>query len=50
MMTTLDSYQLSPKHKHAGQERVLHRLVGLGFAAAAVRNAREMRQAPSFLP
>ena len=50
MTTTLDSHQLSPKLKHPTQGRVLHRLVGIGFAAAAVGNAiGTMRQAPSFL-
>jgi hypothetical protein len=50
MTTTLDGHQLSPKLKHPAQGRVLHRLVGLGFAAAAVGNAiGTMRQAPSFL-
>jgi len=50
MTTTLDSHQLSPKVKHPTQGRVLHRFVGLGFAAAAVGNAiGTMRQAPSFL-
>ena len=50
MTTTLDSHQLSPKLKHPAQGRVLHRLVGLGFAAAALGNATgTVRQAPLFL-
>jgi hypothetical protein len=47
-MTTLDRPQLSLNHP--APERVLNRLVGVGFAAAAVGNAVwTLRQAPSFL-
>ena len=50
MTTTLDDRQISRKQKHPTQGRILHRLVGVGFAAAAVGNALgTMRQAPSFL-
>ena len=50
MTTTLDNRQISRKQKHPTQGRILHRLVGVGFAAAAVGNALgTMRQAPSFL-
>jgi hypothetical protein len=50
MTTTLDDRQVSPRLKHPTQGRILHRLVGVGFAAAAVGNALgTMRQAPSFL-
>jgi hypothetical protein len=50
MTTTLDDRQVSRKLKHPTQGRILHRLVGVGFAAAAVGNALgTMRQAPSFL-
>ena len=50
MTTTLDDRQVSPRLKHPMQGRILHRLVGVGFAAAAVGNALgTMRQAPSFL-
>ena len=50
MTTTLDDRQVSRKLKHHTQGRILHRLVGVGFAAAAVGNALgTMRQAPSFL-
>jgi hypothetical protein len=50
MTTTLDSRQVSPRLKHPAQGRILHRLVGVGFAAAAVGNAiGTMRQAPWFL-
>lgn len=50
MTTTLDDPQISRKQNHPAQRRILHRLVGVGFAAAAVGNALgTMRQAPSFL-
>ena len=50
MTTTLDDREISRKQKHPTQGRILHRLVGVGFAAAAVGNALgTMRQAPSFL-
>ena len=50
MTTTLDDRQVSRKLKPPTQGRILHRLVGVGFAAAAVGNALgTMRQAPSFL-
>jgi hypothetical protein len=50
MTTTLDSRQVSPRLKRTAQGRILHRLVGVGFAAAAVGNAiGTMRQAPSFV-
>jgi hypothetical protein len=39
MTTTLDSSQVSPWPKHQTRGRIMHRLVGAGFAAAAVGNA-----------
>jgi hypothetical protein len=49
-MMTLDRPQLSPGLKHPAPGRVLNRLVGVGFAAAAVGNAVwTLRQASSFL-
>ena len=50
MTTTLDRRQISPRREHPPQGRVVNRLVGLGFAAAAAGNAiGTLRQAPSFL-
>jgi hypothetical protein len=47
--TTLDGREVSPRLKHPAKGRVLHRLVGVGFAAAAIGNAiGTIRQAPSF--
>jgi hypothetical protein len=49
MTTTLDG-QVSPMLNHPATGRVLNRLVGVGFAAAAVGNAvGTLQQAPSFL-
>jgi hypothetical protein len=46
MTTTLDSSRVS----HQARGRVMHRLVGAGFAAAAVGNAiGTLPQASSFL-
>jgi len=39
MTTTLDSSQVLPWPKHQTRGRIMHRLVGAGFAAAAVGNA-----------
>jgi hypothetical protein len=50
MTTALDGRDVSPKLKHPALGRFLNRLVGVGFAAAAVGNAiGTIRQAPSFL-
>jgi hypothetical protein len=50
MTTTLDRRQMSPRRERPAPGRVLNRLVGVGFAAAAVGNAiGTIRQAPSFL-
>src|SRR5215207_9890029 len=50
MTTTLDGPEVSPRLKHPAKGQVLHRLVGVGFAAAAIGNAiGTIRQAPSFL-
>jgi hypothetical protein len=50
MTTTLDCPEVSPTLKHPAKGQVLHRLVGVGFAAAAIGNAiGTIRQAPSFL-
>ena len=50
MTTTLDGREVSPRLKHPAKGQVLHRLVGVGFAAAAIGNAiGTIRQAPSFL-
>jgi hypothetical protein len=50
MTTTLDRRQVSPRRERLAQGRILNRLVGGGFAAAAIGNAiGTMRQAPSFL-
>jgi hypothetical protein len=50
MTTTLDSRGVSPQLRHPARGRILNRLVGAGFAAAAVGNAiGTIRQAPSFL-
>jgi hypothetical protein len=47
--TTVDGREVSPRLKHPAKGRV-HRLVGVGFAAAAIGNAiGTIRQAPSFL-
>jgi hypothetical protein len=39
MTATLDSSQVLPWPKHQTRGRIMHRLVGAGFAAAAVGNA-----------
>lgn len=50
MTTTADGREVAPTLKHPAKGRVLHRLVGVGFAAAAIGNAiGTIRQAPSFL-
>jgi hypothetical protein len=50
MTTTLDRRQISRRREHPPQGRVVNRLVGFGFAAAAAGNAiGTIRQAPSFL-
>jgi hypothetical protein len=50
MITALDRPQASPRLKHRRLGGVMNRLVGVGFAAAAVGNAiGTMRQAPAFL-
>ena len=50
MTTTLDGRWVSRRLEHLAKGRVLHRLVGVGFAAAAIGNAiGTIRQAPSFL-
>jgi hypothetical protein len=50
LTTTLDGREVSPKPKHPARGRFLNRLVGVGFAAAAVGNAiGTIRQAPSFV-
>jgi len=50
MTTTIDRRQISRRRERPPQGGFMHRLVGVGFAAAAVGNAiGTLRQAPSFL-
>jgi hypothetical protein len=37
--TTLDRTQVSPRPKHPARRRVVNRLIGVGFGAAAIFNA-----------
>jgi hypothetical protein len=50
MATTLDRTQVSPRPEHPARGRVVNRLIGVGFGAAAIFNAVvTLPGAPDFL-